>query len=224
MIDPIQKLADIYPDLKNGHQATAREVKEAILDMQGRIADLESTLERGPQPEALASLSARVVDPITQIEWQVTVRDGGPARLCLLISAMPVINESLAGQGLIAFDAYVDGRRAFRQAQDAAERQENNKALPEPTAGKKSPNQLPSDALTFKAENLVKSTEGDKTYYKVKGGKFAQFGVTIWPEALAEAGFDLDTLGGVTPLAGYTAHYILNDKGKPAKVIGLQLA
>lgn len=211
MSDPIAKLAEIFPNLENGQKLVIKDVKESILEMQVRIADLESTLERGPQPEALASLSAKVVDPATQIEWQVTVRDGGPARLLLLISAMPIINEALSGQGLIAFDAYVDGRRAER---------ESNKALPAAT----STNNLPADALTFKAETLTRTMDGDKVYYKVKGvsgTQFAKFGVTIWPEALQAAGFDLDTLTGVTPLAGYTAFYVLNDNGKPAKVVGL---
>lgn len=215
MTDPVELLRELYPKLDNGQKQAAKEAKEAILDMQGRIADLSATLERGPQPEALASLSARVVDPTTQIEWLVTVRDGGPARLCLLISAMPVINESLAGQGLIALDAYVDGRRAERQGE---------KALPSPAVSTSS-NQLPSDALTFKAETLTKSTDGDKTYYKVKevkGGQFSRYGVTVWPEVLVAAGFDLDTLTGETSLAGYIAHYILPDNGKPAKVIGLE--
>lgn len=209
MTDPVELLRELYPKLDNGQKQAAKEAKEAILEMQGRIADLESTLAR-QLPEAPVSMTAKVIHAATQIEWLVTVRDATAARV--LISAMPVINEALKDQGLIAFDAYVDGRRAERQ---------ESKALPD---GKKSPNQLPADALTFKAENLVKSTEGDKTYYKVKGAQFTQFGVTIWPEALIEAGFDLDTLTGITSLAGYTAHYVLNDKGKPAKVIGLQLA
>lgn len=214
MSDPLELLRGIYPRLENGDKKTLSTAVAAINEQLAELADLRSSLDRQPLPEAPASMTAKVVHADTQIEWLVTVREARAARL--LISAMPMINEVLAEQGLIAMDIYIDSRRVERQ---------ESKALPAP-AGTTSPakNQLPADALTFKAENLVKSTEGDKTYYKVKGGKFAQYGVTIWPEALAEAGFDLDTLTGVTPLTGYMAHYILNDKGKPAKVVGLELA
>lgn len=125
MTDPIEKLAEIYPTLENGQKAAAREVKEAVLEMRATIADLESTLGHQPLPEAGASLTAKVVDKNTQIEWLVTVRDTGRAKL--LISAMPLINEWLAEQGLIAMDIYIDSRKAERQ-------------LPAPTAASGIPN------------------------------------------------------------------------------------
>lgn len=212
MSDPLELLRSIYPRLENGDKAAAKEVKDAILSMQAHIADLESSLSRQPLPEAPTSATVKVVDPASQMEWLLTFRFHTEDQL---IESVARISGKLPALGVVGFDAYVDSRRAERA---------ESKTLPAPTGVTPTKPQLPSDALTFKAENLVKSTEGDKTYYKVKGGKFAQYGVTIWPEALAEAGFDLDTLTGVTPLTGYTAHYVLNDKGNPAKVVGLQPA
>lgn len=213
MSDPIKKLAEIYPTLENGHKAAAREVKAAIEEMQAELTDLKSSLDRQPLPEAPASATVKVVDPASQMEWLLTFRFHTEDQL---IESVARISGKLPALGVVGFDAYVDGRRAERDA---------SKALPAPgitTSTVKS--QLPTDTLTFRAETLEKSTKGDKTYYKVKGPKFPEYGVTIWPEVLADAGFDLDTLTGVTPLTGYTAHYILNDKGKPAKVVGLELA
>ena len=80
----------------------------------------------------------------------------------------------------------------------------------------------PDATYTFEAERLVGSTTGDKTYWKVQGGKFSQYGVTIWPEVLEAAGFaaDQDPTQEYT-LEGYTAYYTLNEKGKPNKVVNL---
>ena len=36
--------------------------------------------------------------------------------------------------------------------------------------------------LSFDADLLVGSVSSGQTYWKVKGGKFAKFGVTVWPE------------------------------------------
>lgn len=208
MSDPLDLLRTMYPRLENGDKASAKEVVEHIHAMQAHIADLESTLSRQPLPEAPASATVKVVDPASQMEWLLTFRFHTEDQL---IESVARISGKLPALGVVGFDAYVDSRRAERA---------ENKALPAPQAR----TQLPADALSFKAETLEKSTKGDKTYYKVKGGKFTKFGVTVWPEVLADAGFDLDTLAGVTSMVGYTAHYILNEKGDPAKVIGLEPA
>ena len=73
----------------------------------------------------------------------------------------------------------------------------------------------------FDAELLVGSTSGDKVYWKVQGGQFSQFGVTIWPEILEAAGIgDLDPTKTYN-LTGYVAYYTLKDNGKPGKVVNL---
>ena len=81
---------------------------------------------------------------------------------------------------------------------------------------------LADAAYTFAAERLVGTTTGEKTYWKVQGGKFSQYGVTIWPEVLEAAGFAADQDPKVEyDLTGYTAYYTLNDKQKPNKVTHL---
>lgn len=212
MNDPIKKLADIYDALENGQKAVVRDVKVNILQMQDTIRDLESTLARQPLPEAPASATAKVVDPATQTEWLLTFRFHTEDEL---LEGVARITGKLPALGVVGFDAYVDERRAERTG--AGGQGPGDSSLPTPETRNPTP-------LSFRAETLTKSTEGDKTYYKVKGGSFEKFGVTIWPEALQAAGFDLDTLAGVTSLKGYTAYYVLNDKGKPAKVVGLQPA
>ena len=77
-------------------------------------------------------------------------------------------------------------------------------------------------SLSFEAESLVGSTSEGKTYWKVKGGKFIKFGVTIWPEVLKAAGFDADILNPAMTydLTGYTATYLLNaEKSRPEKEV-----
>lgn len=57
--------------------------------------------------------------------------------------------------------------------------------------------------------------------WKIKGGKFTEYGVTIWPEILEAAGImpeELDT-NKTYPLNGYTAYYEeITEKGYPKKV------
>ena len=80
----------------------------------------------------------------------------------------------------------------------------------------------PDATYTFEAERLVGSTTGDKVYWKVQGGKFSQYGVTIWPEVLEAAGFAADQDPGQEyDITGYTAYYTLNEKGNPNKVVNL---
>lgn len=81
--------------------------------------------------------------------------------------------------------------------------------------------------LTFMAEKLTANVTGGKTYWKVMGGRFAKYGVTVWPEVLNAA-----IANGLLPgddelnpmreydLAGLTACYVEND-GKPQKVTRL---
>lgn len=75
---------------------------------------------------------------------------------------------------------------------------------------------------SFTAESLSATVDDGKVYWKVRGGMFKKFGVTVWPETLAAAGFDAD----LSPLkshdlTGYTAVYVLNEEGKAQKVIQL---
>lgn len=87
------------------------------------------------------------------------------------------------------------------------------------------------DGLTFEASELFAQTSKGKTYWKIKGGRFSQYGVTVWPEVLNEAIKDGLILGDdeldpmrTYPLFGLVAHYVENDKGQPQKVTRLAQA
>ena len=79
---------------------------------------------------------------------------------------------------------------------------------------------------TFQARELIGNVNEGKAYWKIKGVPFTQHGVTIWPEVLEDAGFNLDELN---PMDGprqisFIAHYIENDNGNPKKVVKLEAA
>lgn len=76
---------------------------------------------------------------------------------------------------------------------------------------------------SFTAESLSATMDKGKTYWKVQGGMFSKFGVTVWPEVLAGAGFETEQMNPakVYDLTGYTAVYVLNEEGKAQKVIQL---
>jgi len=78
-----------------------------------------------------------------------------------------------------------------------------------------------AETETFAASSLVCSINDGKTYYKVQGGPFTKFGVTVWPETIATV-LDLDQLDPTQTydLTGYTATYLRVD-GKPKKVTAL---
>lgn len=216
MTDPIQKLADIYPTLENGHKAKAREVKAAIEEMQARIADLESSLSRQPLPEAPASATVKVVDPGNQAEWLLTFRFHTEDEL---LAGVARISGKLPALGVVGFDAYVDGRRA--------ERGTTGDRVQGLGSGNPQPQTLnPTPPLTFEAKLLTATVNDGKAYWKIKGGRFEKFGVTVWPETLEKAGFFVNELNVMESynLTGWTATYTTKDGDKPDKVVGLTKA
>lgn len=78
------------------------------------------------------------------------------------------------------------------------------------------------ETLTFKPEILVASVTEGKVYWKVKGGRWSKYGVSIWPEVLEAASLtDLDPTQQYNLANFKTAVYINNDKGQPSKVLQL---
>lgn len=80
------------------------------------------------------------------------------------------------------------------------------------------------NALFFDAAELRGRWENGKKYWKVCGHPFMQYGVIIWDEVLAEAGFAVDQLDPqqVYNLTGYRAHYMEKTPGSPHKVTRLE--
>ena len=84
------------------------------------------------------------------------------------------------------------------------------------------PIQSANGVQTFAAESLSATVTDGKPYWKVKGGRFKKFGVTVWDEVLTEAGLaECDPMQAYS-LQGWTAHYITKADGKPEKVIRLE--
>jgi len=88
---------------------------------------------------------------------------------------------------------------------------------------------VPHDAVNqFDTETLVCEVKLDdkgdpKQFFKVKGGMYKKFGITIWPEVLTAAGIPVGKLVAQDyKLPGYRAEFVLNDRGKPSKVVKLE--
>ena len=81
------------------------------------------------------------------------------------------------------------------------------------------------DPREFDASLLTVVYDKGKEYYKISGpeGKFPKFPVVVWPEVLDKAGVDREKINPKDGLSllGWTAKYILNEKGNPGKVIEL---
>ena len=81
--------------------------------------------------------------------------------------------------------------------------------------------------LEYDAVSLVGSMYKGKPYWKVTGGQYSKFGVTVWPEVLTAAGLDPAQLdpNNTYSLAGFKARFQMgpNEKGemKPDKVYEL---
>lgn len=77
-------------------------------------------------------------------------------------------------------------------------------------------NDLP-EIKCFTADKLSVTMKDDKYYYKVIGGVFRQYGVTVWPEVLAAAGLDVSPGQPVPNIAGWRADYIEEPGKEPGK-------
>ncbi len=100
-----------------------------------------------------------------------------------------------------------------------------NQSAPLPESGQQNVSQATPD-LYFDAVELVGESSGGKDAWKVKGGKWTQWGVRIWPEVLDAAGIPSENLDvdKTYKLDGYTAYYVENDQGNPQKVVNLAKA
>lgn len=98
--------------------------------------------------------------------------------------------------------------------------QQMQSATPPPANSTPPAQTAESKPVTFPAESLTATVNKGKTYWKVSGGMYKKFGVTIWGEVLAEAGFDVEKLDPTKTydLNGYTAYVYMSDEGKPQKI------
>lgn len=80
-----------------------------------------------------------------------------------------------------------------------------------------------ASAETFSTEKLVVSISNGKKYFKIKGGQWAKYGVTVWDEVLIAAGIPVGKLEGQEyNLPSYVATFVRKADGKPDKVTKLE--
>jgi hypothetical protein len=73
------------------------------------------------------------------------------------------------------------------------------------------------------SEQLICSMASGKMYYKISGGRYKKFGVTVWPEVLETTGMKVDKLEAKAyQMPGYRAYYSLTADGKPNKIVRLE--
>lgn len=82
----------------------------------------------------------------------------------------------------------------------------------------------PGQTASFIGGTLTATVDDGKAFWKVKGGAFSKFGIMVWPETLAAAGFDPDKMNPLKPvdLSGWSIYYTVKDNGQPKKVVRLE--
>jgi hypothetical protein len=79
----------------------------------------------------------------------------------------------------------------------------------------------------LETSHLFVTESNGKKYFKIAGGKFSKFGVTVYPEVLTPF-FDLTKIESIQyDLPGYIAHFTFEGEGeriKPIKVVKLEKA
>ena len=163
-------------------------------------------------PEAPASINFYVVDR-DGFNYQITLRD---AKEAVLMRRTGELKKWLIEKKFLPKAVGL---------QPEASVSPNTAELPPmdlPFAESPPPPTTPLEDLFFDAVSMAATVEsGKEPRWKVKGGKYMEWGVTIWPEVLEAAGMkDLDP-SQVYNLEGYTAYYEPNEKGNPKKVVNL---
>ena len=182
------------------------------------VESMEGTLEVAVAwPETPVSVNFYAVDK-DGFNYQWTLRDFDEMRLARRVSEF---KHWLLDHGVLPKPV---GQQP-QQSQPAAPQPPvsgttNGTHTPPPATGNKSAGQEQS----FAADSLIGSILEGKLYWKVKGGRFSKYGVSIWPEVLKAAGYDVDALDPrqVYGLNGFTAYYATDENGKATKVTRLE--
>jgi hypothetical protein len=76
------------------------------------------------------------------------------------------------------------------------------------------------EVSSFRAQVLVGEVKNGTAQWKLKGGRFMQHGVRIWPEVLTAVGINPDTLDPLKQhdMTAWVAFFVTNEKGQPHKV------
>lgn len=83
----------------------------------------------------------------------------------------------------------------------------------------------PVNTTEFMTVKLICTITNNKKYFKVTGGNWVKYGVTVWDEVLVAAGIPVGKLEGNPDgydFKGYKATCLMKPDGKPEKIIKLE--
>lgn len=181
-------------------------------DAKAMIKDLEKKLAQVPTPEAVYSFSTVALSKDgLSATWTIRARHGEDGKS--FYHRVDHFVQYAIGNGW-----NVPSKIVAQQTQLPTQPQANTpptKSVDAPKAG--------DEVETFKAQSMSATVNAGKTYWKVIGGKYSKYGLTIWKEALEEAGFAFDKLDPMTTydLSAFTAHVWKDETGKATKVFKL---
>lgn len=181
----------------------SEELQAELKAAQAKIKELERQLAQAPTPEAVYAFNTNLVSGRGRGQWTMRARQGEDgANFIFRVEAML---EKLSERG------WGDNTPQVPSGQ-----------LAQPAENPVSGTPLDNNSQVFDAETLSAETKEGKTYWKVKGGQWTKFGVTVWGEVLMQAGFH--SLDPMKPydLHGWRATCALNENGKPNKVTRLE--
>ncbi len=184
------------------------------------------------------SMTVKVQNP-QGYEWLVCVRDD--TDVDQLFSKARHAMEKIQEYGWLPAGSWHKAQPQAPQpapvSETASQPQQQAPVAPAPVpvtqAQTQTPPQGPATAgsvYVFHTSHMTANMANGAVYWNVFGPDMpracAKFGVRIWQEGLATAGFDATKLNPQAPpdLSGYLAHYVLrtDDSGRPDKVIRLE--
>ena len=193
--------------------------------MTDKNGNTNETPPQAPLPEAPASLNVKVVDP-RGFDVMITLRDYTGKDLLVKWRGMSkyLLDNGYTPTNAPRPAAPPQAPPEPTPAEIEAELNPEMAAASQPQAAQAGP--PVAGGQSFMADKLTANTTGGSTYWKVRGGRFSKFGVTIWPEVLQAAQQVGLILGGQGepdpaleyPLNGWIAYYSITDEGKPQKV------
>lgn len=210
---------DVEPNASNDHYDDM--VRELVdmgdFDQIAAIFRSKDALEEQVNlPEAGGSVTGFLVSP-GGWEFQVTSRGESPE--AAWSKMLPFIRRMLA-------EGYKTSvkNRPYQPASSEQPKSDGNSG--QPAQQSSSNNDVPLHEGEFVVDRVEITQTGDKRQYKLVGGPWSKFGITVWPEPLAAAKIEMSKLVHGQPIPGgrWIAQVQENVKdGKTLrKVIGLR--
>lgn len=164
-----------------------------------------------PQPQQ--SIPPCTTEAGFSVNWTMTDADGAQCQMTMRADSASQGMDILRARAHIVQKARANGWTMGRTqadkipTRDIPDIPEADDILTAPKPAANSPAGWP--AGEFPAETLVCNISDGKPSWRVKGGRFAKYGITVWPEVLTAAGMDPKKLSTAETydLAGYTAFY-----------------